>query len=80
MAHHSMALSQLLHLVPRHEFNALAIEHLRGAKLRSIHRWSRFVALALGQLTSPVGKLSVHRMPPRGQPLERSQLGRRRTG
>ncbi len=50
MAHHSTVLSQLLRLVPRHEFNALATEHHQGAKLRSINRWSQFVALALGQL------------------------------
>ena len=51
MAHSSTVLSQMLKLLPRHEFDALAREHHRGRKLRKISRWSQFVAMASAQLT-----------------------------
>ena len=51
MAHHSIVLSQLLKVLPRHEFEAAAREHHRGRKLRSIRRWDQFLALTIGQLT-----------------------------
>lgn len=51
MAHHNTVFSQLLRLVPRHRFETLAAHHHRGRKLRSINRWSQFVALTLGQLS-----------------------------
>lgn len=51
MSHHSTVLSQLLKVLPRHEFEALAQKHHRGRKLRSIRRWDQFIALTVGQLT-----------------------------
>lgn len=51
MAHHSTVFSQFLKLVPRHTFDRLAEGHHRGRKLRSMTRWSQFVALAMGQLS-----------------------------
>lgn len=51
MAHHSTVLSQLLKVLPRHEFEAAARRHHRGRKLRSTSRWDQFIALVVGQLT-----------------------------
>lgn len=51
MAHHSTVFSQLLRVLPRHEFDRAAERHRRGRQLRSISRWDQFVALAVGQLT-----------------------------
>ncbi len=51
MAHHNTILSQILKLVPRHEFQSLACEHHHGRKLRQTSRWSQFCALLIGQLT-----------------------------
>lgn len=51
MAHHSTVFSQLLQLLPRHEFETLARRHHRGRKLRRMSRWSQFLALAMAQLT-----------------------------
>lgn len=56
MAHHSTLFHQILRIVPRHEFETLARKHHTGAELRSINRWSQFVALALAQLT---GRISL---------------------
>jgi hypothetical protein len=50
MGHHSTVFGQLLRLVPRHEFDALASEHHAGSPLRSMTRFSQFVALATGHL------------------------------
>ncbi len=51
MAHHNTVFSQLLKLVPRHEFETLANRHHEGRKLRKITRWSQFVAMATAQLS-----------------------------
>ena len=50
MAHHNTVFSQLLKLVPRHEFETLANRHHEGRKLRKMTRWSQFVAMATAQL------------------------------
>ena len=50
MSHSSTVFAQFLNLVPRHDFERLAEAHHVGRKLRSISRWSQFVALAMGQL------------------------------
>ena len=42
--------SQILKLVPRHEFESLARTHHQGRKLRKMTRWSQFVSLGLAQL------------------------------
>jgi len=51
MAHHNTLFSQILKLVPRHEFESLAKQHHSGRKFRSASRWSQFVALMMAQLS-----------------------------
>lgn len=51
MSHHNTVFSQLLKLIPRHEFEALANQHHSGRSFRKASRWSQFVAMAMGQLT-----------------------------
>ena len=50
MAHHNTVFSQILKLVPRHEFESLARTHHQGRKLRKMTRWSQFISLGLAQL------------------------------
>lgn len=50
MAHNSTVFSELLKLVPRHEFEAEAKKHHQGQKLRRATRWGQFVAMSFGQL------------------------------
>ena len=51
LAHNNTVFSQLLKLVPRHEFETLANRHHEGRKLRKMTRWSQFVAMATAQLS-----------------------------
>jgi hypothetical protein len=51
LAHHNTVFSQLLKLVPRHEFETLANQHHTGQKLRKMTRWSQFVAMSMAQLS-----------------------------
>lgn len=51
MARSDTILKQLLVLVPRYEFDALAKAHHAGQKFRSYNRWSQFLALLIGQLS-----------------------------
>jgi hypothetical protein len=51
MAHYNTVFSQLLKLIPRHEFEALAKQHHSGCSFRSASRWSQFVTMATGQLS-----------------------------
>jgi len=50
MAHHNTVFAQLLKLVPRHEFDTLAAAHHQGRKLRTLTRWTQFVALSMAHL------------------------------
>jgi len=50
MAHHNTVLSQLLQLVPRHEFDSLSKVHDGKRRKDALPRWSQFVALATGHL------------------------------
>ncbi len=50
MAHCNTIFSQILKLVPRHEFETLAKRHHSGRSFRTASRWSQFVALAMAQL------------------------------
>ena len=43
--------SQLLKLIPRHEFETLAKQHHSGRSFRKASRWSQFVTMAMGQLS-----------------------------
>lgn len=51
MAHCNTIFSQILKLVPRHEFETLAKQHHSGRSFRTASRWSQFVTLAMGQLS-----------------------------
>ena len=51
MAHCNTILSQILKLVPRHEFETLAKHHHSGRAFRSASRWSQFVSLTMAQLS-----------------------------
>jgi hypothetical protein len=51
MAHCNTILSQILKLVPRHEFEALANQHHSGRTFRKASRWSQFVSLTVAQLS-----------------------------
>ena len=50
MAHHSTVFSQILKLIPRHEFEVLANKHHSGRSFRTASRWSQFVTMAMAQL------------------------------
>ena len=51
MSHHNTVFSQLLKLLPRHEFESLAKQHHGGRSFRTATRWSQFVTMAMGQLS-----------------------------
>jgi len=51
MAHCNTILSQILKLVPRHDFERLAKLHHSGRTFRTASRWSQFVTMAIGQLS-----------------------------
>ena len=50
MSHHNTVLSQLLQLVPRHEFDSLSRAHDGKRRRDALPRWSQFVALATGHI------------------------------
>ncbi len=56
MAHCNTIFSQLLKLVPRHEFEGLAKQHHSGRCFRTASRWSQFVMLTMAQLS---GRISL---------------------
>ncbi len=51
MAYNDTVLKQLIALLPRYEFDALAKVHHAGQKFRSYNRWSQFLAMLIGQLS-----------------------------
>jgi len=51
MAHCNTILSQILKLVPRHEFESLANQHHSGRSFRTASRWSQFVTMSIAQLS-----------------------------
>ncbi len=51
MAHNNTVLSQLLKLIPRHEFETLAIQHHSGRSFRTTSRWSQLVIMMMAQLS-----------------------------
>ena len=51
MSHHNTVFSQLLKLIPRHEFETLANQHHSGRSFRTATRWSQFVTMSMAQLT-----------------------------
>ncbi len=51
LSHHNTVFSQLLKLIPRHEFETLANKHHSGRSFRTASRWSQFVCMTLAQLS-----------------------------
>ena len=51
MAHCNTIFSQILKLIPRHEFETLAKRHHSGRAFRTASRWSQFVTLTMAQLS-----------------------------
>jgi len=51
MSHCNTILNQILRIIPRHEFESLAIKHHSGRKFRTTSRWSQFSAIVLAQLS-----------------------------
>ena len=47
MAHFNTVFSQLLKLIPRHEFETLAKQQHSGRSFRSATHWSQFVTMAI---------------------------------
>jgi len=85
MSHHNIVLSQLLRLVPRHEFERLAEQHDGKRRQGSMKRWTQFVALSVGQLggrsslrdiESSLAAQPSHRYHLGSQSVSRSALGR----
>ena len=50
MAHSNTVLSQMLKMIPRHEFEKLANDVDGKVRTTAMTRWSQFVALSVGQL------------------------------
>lgn len=50
MAHCNTVFSQILKIVPRHEFEQLAKQHHSGRTFRTASRWSQFTAMTWGQI------------------------------
>jgi len=51
MSHVNTVLGQILKMIPRHEFEALANQHHTGRRFRKASRWSQFVAMTMAQLS-----------------------------
>ena len=51
MSHNNTVFSQLLKLIPRHEFEVLAKQHHSGRSFRTATRWSQFVTMSMAQLS-----------------------------
>lgn len=56
MSHHHTVFSQLLKLLPRHEFETLAKQHHSGRSFRTATRWSQLVTMVMAQLS---GRISL---------------------
>lgn len=52
MTHSNTILNQIAAFFPRHYFEKLAKIHHTGQKYRSFNRWSQFLAMMIGQLSS----------------------------
>jgi putative transposase len=50
LPHFDSVFAQLLKLVPRHDFDKQAKVHHHGGQLRTMTRWSQFVAIGMGHL------------------------------
>lgn len=85
MSYNNSVLSQLLKLLPRHEFEGLANRHDGKRRSDALSRWSQFVALTIGQLggrrslrdiESTIHSQGRHRYHLGSQTISRSGLSR----
>ena len=85
MAYNNSVLSQLLTLLPRHEFEKLANDYDGKRRSDALSRWSQFVALTIGQLggrrslrdiESTIHSQARHRYHLGSQNISRSGLSR----
>jgi len=85
MAYNNSVLSQLLKLLPRHEFERLANRYDGKRRSDALSRWSQFVALTIGQLggrrslrdiESTIHSQGRHRYHLGSQSISRSALSR----
>ena len=85
MAFNNTVLSQLLKMLPRHEFEKLANSHDGKRRSDALSRWSQFVALSVGHLGGRTSlrdiEATLHTQPQQryhlaSQPVSRSALGR----
>jgi len=85
MAYNNSVLSQLLKLLPRHEFERLANRYDGKRRSDALSRWSQFVALTIGQLggrrslrdiESTIHSQGRHRYHLGSQTISRSGLSR----
>jgi hypothetical protein len=51
LSQNNTVFSQLLKLLPRHEFESLSKQHHSGRSFRTATRWSQFITMAMGQLS-----------------------------
>jgi len=85
MAYHDSVLSQVLKLLPRHEFERQANSHDGKRRSDAMTRWSQFVALTIGHLggrsslrdiEATVNSQGHHRYHLGSQSISKSALGR----
>ena len=85
MAYNNSVLSQLLKMLPRHEFEKQANAYDGKRRSDALSRWSQFVALTVGQLGGRTSLRDIeatlqtqpqHRYHLAAQPISRSALGR----
>lgn len=85
MAYHNTVLSQLLKMLPRHDFEQLANAHDGRRRSDALSRWTQFVALSIGHLggrtslrdiEATLQTQSQHRYHLASQSVSRSALGR----
>jgi len=85
MAHHNTILSQMLKLVPRHEFQTLSEQHDSKRRSGALSRWSQFVAMftcqvsglsSLRDIESALHSQRQHHYHLASQAVSRSALGR----
>jgi len=85
LAHNNTVLSQILKMLPRHEFEKLANEQDGPRRSDALSRWSQFVALTIGHLggrtslrdiESTIQSQSQHRYHLGSQSISRSALAR----
>lgn len=85
MSHHNTVISQLLKLVPRHEFQMLSEQHDNKRRTGALSRWSQFVAMftcqvsglsSLRDIESTLQSQHQHHYHLASQTISRSALGR----